>query len=410
MISPGRIQLLIRKKAMHFDRLEKVLLPYEKKLKSQERLRKLLGVKEVDRPTYERYITGPVKRFDSRKNAFAVMMPGNPYGHEFKERYLRRTGVDYFSKPLPQSALEPEDRLAQALSTASWRLCTDYKPETLSLTPADGRFEVTDPAWMSRIIKKVGMFFGAEMVRITRVDQRWVYQDREIPHRYAIIAVVPHQYPMNNTAPSFFSGLSVANTYSRLKFITTQLADFIRQLGHDAMYRETLGWDPEMLMVPMAIDAGIGEFARTGRVMSPEFGVNMRLKAVTTDLPLQVDRPISFQAHEFCMACENCALYCPANALAFGEPTDPPDSMFNNPGYKKWYVRADRCLFFWMTNRKKWITCGGRCIAVCPWNKPLNAFHNLVRFTAVHSPPAIKKMLVWADRLVYERKKRIVEK
>ena len=40
--------------------LEKALLPYEKKLQAQERLRKSLGVKEVERPTYERYITGPM--------------------------------------------------------------------------------------------------------------------------------------------------------------------------------------------------------------------------------------------------------------------------------------------------------------------------------------------------------------
>ena len=38
------------------------------------------------------------------------------------------------------------------------------------------------------------------------------------------------------------------------------------------------------------------------------------------------------------------------------------------------------------------------------------SFHNLVRFMAVHSPPAFKKVLAWADRLVYERKKSIVEK
>ena len=33
-----------------------------------------------------------------------------------------------------------------------------------------------------------------------------------------------------------------------------------------------------MLLVPMAIDAGIGEFSRYGRYMSPEFKINMRLK------------------------------------------------------------------------------------------------------------------------------------
>ena len=107
------------------------------------------------------------------------------------------------------------------------------------------------------------------------------------------------------------------------------------------------------------------------------------------------------------MACENCATYCPANAIPFGEPTESPDSLFNNPGYRKWYLKADRCLLFWMADRKKWITCGGRCIAVCPWNKPINAFHNLIRFIAVRFPGPIKKMLVWGDKIFYSRTQKI---
>ncbi|MDD5206718.1 MAG: hypothetical protein PHS17_14940 [Desulfobacterales bacterium] len=90
--------------------LEKALMPFERKLRAQKRLRLLLGVREVDSPTYERYILGPVRRFDSRKNAFAVMMDGNPFGQAFRETYRRRTGVDSFSKPLPRkSSTRPID-------------------------------------------------------------------------------------------------------------------------------------------------------------------------------------------------------------------------------------------------------------------------------------------------------------
>jgi hypothetical protein len=79
---------------------------------------------------------------------------------------------------------------------------------------------------MSRLIKKVALWLGGAMVRITKVDQRWVYSDRVVPHKYAVIVAVPHDRPLNSTAPSHLSGLAVGDTYSRLKFITTQLADF----------------------------------------------------------------------------------------------------------------------------------------------------------------------------------------
>ncbi|MDI7258550.1 MAG: reductive dehalogenase domain-containing protein [Thermodesulfobacteriota bacterium] len=309
---------------MKTNLLEEALLPYELQLQAQERLRKSLGVKEVARPTYEKYITGPIERFDRRKNAFMTLMPDNPFGEEFREKFKARTGYEDWKIPPSYSQLELEDRIGMSLATATRRPCFEYHPVPLPVTPPEGQTEVKDRAWMSRLIKKVGLFLGADMVRITKVDQRWVYQGIEIPHSHAIMIVVSHARSLNHTAPSYFSWASTADAYARLKFITTQLTDFICGLGYDAMYRETLGHNTEMLIVPMAIDAGVGEFARNGRVLSPEYGTNMRMKAVTTDLPLEADKPISFGTHEFCMACENCAIYCPPQAIPFGPPQDPP--------------------------------------------------------------------------------------
>ena len=391
---------------MSLSQLEKALLPYEKKLRAQEKLRRYLGVREMDKPTYEQYIIGPVERFDRRKVTFQFLSPDNPFGEKLRKRFKARTGYDS-GKPLPLSKLEHEDRIGQSMSAAAMRLCREYHPKSLPVTPTEGRVEVADRAWMSRLIKKVALLFGADMVRITEVDQRWVYQDVDIPHKYAVVVVVHHLRSLNDTAPSHFSGVAASDAYSRLKFITTRLADFICGLGYDAAYRETLGHNPDMQVVPVALDAGIGEFARNGRVLSPEFGVNMRIKLVTTDMPLEVDKPISFGVHEFCMACENCAIYCPANAIPFGAPTDKPVDIYNNPGFKKWYVNAEKCLTFWSVNKKKWTSCGGRCISVCPWNKPVVPLHNMIRWMAIHSPTAVKKMLVWSDQKVYGRLKRI---
>jgi len=374
---------------MDLRKFEEALLPYEKKLQVQEKLRRFLGVKEVDRPTYENYIIGPIERFDHRKKALMSVTPDIDSQKEFKPRI----GQDNFM-----------DRICLSMGEAAWRPCSKYSPETLPLALPEHKVGVSDKVWMTRMIKKVALLFGAEMVRITKVDRRWIYQNVEIPHKYAIVLVVSHARSLNATAPSLLSFVSAGDTYSRLKFITTMLADFICGLGYGASYRETLAANPEMLMVPTAIDAGIGEFARNGRVLSPEFGINMRLKAVTTDMPLEVDKPISFGVHEFCMACENCAAYCPSNAIPFGPPTDDPPTIHNNPGFRKWYIHADRCL---TTSAKKtnWRSYCGRCISVCPWNKPLSSFHNMVRWTAIHCPSVAKKMLAWGDRVVYRRKK-----
>ncbi|NIS61585.1 MAG: hypothetical protein GTO13_13050, partial [Proteobacteria bacterium] len=203
-----------------------------------------------------------------------ALTPDNPFGEAFRKRFKARTGHDHWRDRLPYSELAPEDRIGQSLASASWRPCNEYLPEPLPVTPSEGRVGGTNKGWMAQLIKKVALLLGAEMVGITELDQRWVYKDVEITHTYAIVVVVSHVRSLNNTAPSYFSWASATEAYSRLKFIATQLTDFIRGLGYDAMYRETLGWNPEILMVPLAIDAGIGEFSRKGRVLSPEFGTN----------------------------------------------------------------------------------------------------------------------------------------
>ncbi|MFC1968807.1 hypothetical protein ACFLVX_05445, partial [Chloroflexota bacterium] len=164
---------------MKLSQLEEALLPYEKELRAQEELRRFLGVNEVNRPTYEKYIIGPIERFDRRKAASSTLRPSNPFGEEFRKRHKARTGYDGRGR-LSYSELEPEDRIGQSLHSAAARLCTEYNPDALPVTPPEERLEVTDQAWMSRLIKKAALLFGAEMVRITKVDQRWVYQDINI--------------------------------------------------------------------------------------------------------------------------------------------------------------------------------------------------------------------------------------
>jgi len=394
------------------DKLEKALLPYEVKLKRQERFRTYLGVREVQQPTYGRYITGPVERFDRSRMAFLCMHPDNPHGAVLRRKFKARTGHDHYLTPLPYRELDSEDRIGRALSDAGYRACSGYDPVSFDVTPPGGRLEVADPARASRLVKKAGLLFGADLVRITALDPRWVYKDVDIPHPVAVVVAVQHKPSLIDLAPSYFAWASAADAYSRLKLITTQLTDFIRGLGYDAMYRETRGGgDPELNMVPIALDAGIGEFCRTGRVLSPEFGNNMRLKAVTTDMPLAPDKPIAFNTHEFCMACESCADFCPAGAIPKGPPSEHfNDPVHHNPGFRKWWIDAEKCIIFWGMHKKKWPSCGGRCIAVCPWNKPMNLFHNAVRRLAIHAPAQVKKFLVQADIHAYRRSKTIHNK
>ena len=145
---------------MDLKLFDKALRTYEANLQRQEKRRTRIGVREVERPTYEKYIVGPIERFDHRRNAFMATIPGNVFGEEMRQR-LKARGIDACIPlpPPPYGELEPEDRIGYSLNTAARRLCREYHPQPLPLTPPEGRIEVNDRGQMSRLIKKVALFF-----------------------------------------------------------------------------------------------------------------------------------------------------------------------------------------------------------------------------------------------------------
>jgi reductive dehalogenase len=165
------------------------------------------------------------------------------------------------------------------------------------------------------------------------------------------------------------------------------LTEFIRGLGYNAYGHGTRG----IFLVPMAIDAGVGEAGRIARVVAPDYGAIFRLAALTTDLPLEVDKPISFNLHEFCMRCEICADVCPADVRPRGPP-GPPRMSLNRPGMNFWYDGVG-CLGYWRHGGNEWSSCM-RCHAFCPWSQPRTWYHDLAKWSAINLGPTGIDVLV----------------
>ncbi|MBT7077706.1 MAG: 4Fe-4S dicluster domain-containing protein, partial [Pelagibacterales bacterium] len=113
----------------------------------------------------------------------------------------------------------------------------------------------------------------------------------------------------------------------------------------------------DVLMIPAAIEAGLGQLGKHGSLINRTFGSNFRLSMVLTDLPLEPDTPDEFGSEEFCESCQVCANAC------------PPDAIFREKqlirGDKKWYVDFDKCIPYFGEH----LACG-ICIAVCPYTRP----------------------------------------
>ena len=236
---------------------------------------------------------------------------------------------------------------------------------------------------LSQHIKRLGYFLRADIVGICELPQYAVYSHNargkpiENHHKYAIVIVTDQDYTTmhGSTGKDWISGAQSFRGYSNNGFITTMMAEYIRKLGYPA--RAHFHASYQVLIPPLLLLSGIGEMSRSGCILNPFLGLRFKAGAVTTDLPLLPDKPIDFGLQDFCRKCKKCALECPSKAISTGEKI-----MYN--GYETWQFDAERCTKFRVTNQNG-ASCG-RCIKVCPWNKPQGPSHDMVRWMVKNTP------------------------
>jgi reductive dehalogenase len=167
------------------------------------------------------------------------------------------------------------------------------------------------------------------------------------------------------------------------------VAEFVRGLGYNA----TPSINDLGLNIPMAIDAGLGEQGRHGRLITPRFGPSVRLCKVITDLPLMRDRPIRFGVTAFCEVCQKCAEACPVRAISAGERSWGGESISSNPGVYAWHSDGEACRRYFVMGHADPCTT---CIRVCPFTKEPGLVHDVVRFF-VSRVPALDPVWVRLD-------------
>jgi epoxyqueuosine reductase len=360
--------------------------------------------RRVSEPTYKRFITGPVQRFDERNTAYSRGDRGEiPSLREAFERGLKTKG----EKNIPGFTRED-----YALLMAGRAIDTLVRRAAFSRDSLPARWPIPveptpipDPAQMSQKVKKVATWFGAALVGICELNHLWIYSHwgehnaklsqmaepgdpLEIPeqYRYAVVVAVEMDYDDVRRSPAVAPSVDLG--YSEMAFVATSVAEFIRFLGYHAIP----SGNDTALSIPLAVDAGLGELGRNGLLITQEYGPRVRLCKVFTDLPLKADGPIDIGVQDLCEKCDKCARYCPGQAIMKEERTDQPRNRCNNSGVLKWPLDAERCVEWWYRNG----TGCTNCIRVCPWNKPPTRLHRTFGQLVAHSG-LVRSFSVWLD-------------
>ncbi len=218
---------------------------------------------------------------------------------------------------------------------------------------------------------------------------------------HVIVTVQPMDQALIDTVPSALSGAATGLGYSHDALVVLALAQFIRNLGYNAV----ASMNDSSLAIPMAIQAGLGEYGRNGLLINPRHGPAIRLGKVFTDMPLQTDSPVSFGVREFCQQCRRCSSGCPVNAVDAGEPSTQIHNISNIKGVSKWTVDGEKCFAYWAKQN----TDCAICIRVCPFNRDFTrwtarVWRRVAGWVARKAPRLVRVLLMLDDRLRHGRR------
>ena len=256
---------------------------------------------------------------------------------------------------------------------------------------ASERLDVTDPSAMATEVKHIAKFFGADLCGVTNYDERWLYESRvdtrdmsdatnNLPQGLTSVIVMGHQMEEDlvSTYPSALAGAATGREYSHEATIVMQVAAYIRNLGYEAV----ASMNDTALVIPYAIKAGLGEYARNQLVITPEFGPRLRFSKIFTNIPLAHDAAKPLGVRAFCDICTACADACPVKALPYGSPTDIQPNISAIKGVRKWTSDAEKCFGFWASLASDCAIC----MRVCPFNRDFTKWRHRLWLKLALSP------------------------
>lgn len=206
-------------------------------------------------------------------------------------------------------------------------------------------------------VKHAAAECGADDVGVALMRSEYVFEGYDVlPYRWMVLIAVEQDYEAMKAAPSTRTLVEVTRQYARGTRVAKGVANWLRRRGQDAFpYGGPMAGS--FVLIPAAIEAGLGELGKHGSMIYRSLGSNFRLACVLTNAPLLTDTRDDFGAADFCLNCRVCSEACPPNAIG--------DEKALVRGERRWYVDFDKCLPYFNEADSCAI-----CLAVCPFSRP----------------------------------------
>jgi len=364
------------------------------------------------------HISGDVKRVDEREIVFARNRSIRPGSSEYDLFYKEHPEFEAYDarrreRGGPLGQLGSIDRPAEGPNVSATLACLSI-PMNLStqkqVKPSPHPFLkdqkiLLTPEAATQKVKAFALHLGADLVGIAEINPLWVYSRRgeifqenwedwgkEIPveHSYAVVFATEMDFRLVGAAPHTPTVIESMRNYARGAYLSVQLASYIANLGYPATANHLRHY--EAVLVPLAVDAGLGEVGRLGYLMTKQFGPRVRLGAVATNLPLLPDRPVDLGVEDFCNICKKCAVCCPSQSIPSGEQSEVNGTL-------RWKLNAETCFDYW----GRIGTDCNVCMRVCPWAHARTFPHKLI-VELVSRNRWARRLFSVMDDLFYGRK------
>jgi len=323
-----------------------------------------------------------IGRYDERDNVQArnELIPESPLWDEYYGVHPELKELDMVQHDLPGVmgvGADVDNRFFLSMVT----LLGQLGHEKMVDGPVDPVKTQLTPERATEKVKGMLMHMGAQLVRIGPLNQSFVYSHKgrtyhrpgdneprigtpiDLMHKNAIIIAEGLNLKILKGAPKKPVIMEVFRAYSKLGYVAVLMARYIRSIGYPARAHITTNY--QIVIPPVAEDAGVGELGRHGVLISREFGSAMKMSVVTTDLPLVYDQRPKLGVDDFCKHCRICASSCPSGAISHGEK-----KLIR--GVERYPFKAEACFRIW---NEVGTDCGV-CIASCPYSKPSSIHHS----------------------------------